>query len=167
VAYGLAQFAADCRAALLTDAGPAGREWARRYTARACADPGFVAAHLGPGERSVRKLLYEDPELRFLILAHVQGALDIPPHDHGPTWAIYGQAGGITEMTDWQVVERPQAGLPGTAVRLRSYRLMPGMAQLYDAGALHSLRTDGETRVVRIEGADLTGIKRDRFEIAA
>ncbi|MGC2123678.1 MAG: hypothetical protein WA652_12565, partial [Xanthobacteraceae bacterium] len=71
MAYTLDQFAADCRAALLKDAGPAGRELVRQYTEKACADPDFVAAHLGPNETSDRKILYEDPDLHFCILAHV------------------------------------------------------------------------------------------------
>ena len=46
--YTLEQFSADCRAALLKDPGPAGRELVRQYTEKACSDPEFVAKHLGP-----------------------------------------------------------------------------------------------------------------------
>src|SRR5262249_51454738 len=48
MAYTLDQFAADCRAALLKDAGRAGREHVRQSTEKACADRDFVARHLGP-----------------------------------------------------------------------------------------------------------------------
>ena len=53
-------------------------------------------------------MLYEDPELGFTILAHgYVGAKGSKPHDHGPSWAIYGQAAGETIMTDWDCLARP------------------------------------------------------------
>ena len=135
---------------------------------KACADPDFVATHLGPGADAERKVLYEDPDLHFCILAHVyQGAKSSSPHDHGPSWAIYGQAVGVTEMTDWRLVEKPANGQPGKVARVRTYKLTPGMAHLYGEGVLHSPRRETDTRLIRIEGIDLTKVKRDKFEIAA
>ena len=91
MAYTLEKFVADCRAALMKDPGPAGRELARQYTERACSDPDFVAKHLGPDNHDDRKILYEDPDLKFCILAHVyKGHKNSNPHDHGPSWAVYG-----------------------------------------------------------------------------
>ena len=43
MSYTLEQYSADCRAALLKDPGPAGREVVRQYTEKACSDPDFVA----------------------------------------------------------------------------------------------------------------------------
>jgi hypothetical protein len=40
-------------------------------------------------------------------------------------------------------------------------------AHLSNEGDLHSLRRESETRLIRIEGVDLTTVKRDKFEIAA
>ena len=71
MSYTIEQFAADCRAALLKDPGPAGRELVRQCTEKACADPDFVARHLGPQEDAERKILYRDPDLHFCILGHV------------------------------------------------------------------------------------------------
>ena len=168
MSYTLEQFSADCRAALLKDPGPAGRELVRRYTAKASSDPDFVARHLGPGMDSERKVLYEDPDLHFCILAHAyRGARHSPPHDHGPSWAIYSQVSGVTEMTDWRLLEKPAGERPGKVARVRTYTLTPGTAHLYNEGDLHSPRRDGDTRLIRIEGTDLTRIKRDRFEAAA
>jgi len=114
MAYTLDQFAADCRAALLKDAGRAGREHVRQLTEKACADRDFVARHLGPDVDAERTILYEDPDLHFCILGHVyKGAKTSAPHDHGPSWAIYGQATGETEMTDWRLVEKPTDGKAG------------------------------------------------------
>jgi len=168
MAYTIGQFAADCRAALLKDPGPAGRERVRQFTEKACADPEFVAKYLGPNEDAERKILYEDPDLHFCILAHVyKGAKNSSPHDHGPSWAIYGQAVGVTEMTDWRKLEKPADGQPGKVAKIRSYKMTPGMAYLYNEGDLHSPRRETDTRLIRIEGIDLAKVRRDKYEIAA
>jgi predicted metal-dependent enzyme (double-stranded beta helix superfamily) len=168
VSYSLEQFSADCRAALLKDPGPAGRELVRRYTERACSDPDFIAKYLGPDADAERRILYEDPDLHFCILAHVyKGAKNSTPHDHGPSWAVYSQVAGITEMTDWRLIEKPRDGRPGKVQKVRTYDLTPGTAHLYNEGDLHSPRRESETRLIRIEGVDLTKVKRDKFEVAA
>jgi predicted metal-dependent enzyme (double-stranded beta helix superfamily) len=168
MSYTLEQFSADCRAALLKDPGPGGRELVRQYTARASTDPDFVAKYLGPDADSDRRILYEDPDLHFCILAHVyRGARHSPPHDHGPSWAVYSQVAGVTEMTDWRLVQKPANGEPGKVEKVRTYKLTPGTAYVYNEGDLHSPRREGDTRLIRIEGTDLTRIKRDKFEVAA
>jgi hypothetical protein len=168
MSYTLERFSADCRAALSKDPGPAGRELVRQYTAKASCDPEFVAKYLGPEATSDRRILYEDPDLHFCILAHVyRGAKSSQPHDHGPSWAVYCQVAGVTEMTDWRLVAKPAAGQPGKVEKVRSYLLTPGTAHLYNEGDLHSPRRENETRLIRIEGTDLTKVKRDKFEIAA
>jgi predicted metal-dependent enzyme (double-stranded beta helix superfamily) len=168
VAYTLEQFAADCRAALTKDPGPAGRELVRQYTERACADPDFVAKHLGPDNNDDRKILYEDPDLRFCILAHAyKGEKNSNPHDHGPSWAVYGQVAGVTEMTDWRLLAKPENGAPGKVAKVKTYELTPGTAHVYNEGVLHSPRRAGDTKLIRIEGQDLSKIKRDKFEAAA
>jgi hypothetical protein len=168
MAYTLDQFAADCRAALLQDPGPAGRERVRQYTERACSDADFVAKHFGADNSVDRKILYEDPDLKFCILAHVyRGQRNSPPHDHGPSWAIYGQVAGVTEMTDWRLLQKPEHGAPGKVEKVRCYELRPGVAHVYNEGVLHSPARTGDTKLIRIEGQDLTKVKRDKFEIAA
>jgi len=168
MSYTLEQFSTDCRAALLKNPGPAGREMVRQFTARASSDPEFVAKYLGPDATADRKILYEDPDLHFCILAHVyRGARNSTPHDHGPSWAVYSQVAGDTEMTDWRLLQKPSGGQPGKVEKVRTYKLTPGVAHLYNEGDLHSPRRDGDTRLIRIEGTDLTKVKRDKFEVAA
>jgi hypothetical protein len=168
MSYTLEQFSADCRAALLKNPGPAGREMVRQFTARASSDPEFVAKYLGPDATADRRILYEDPDLHFCILAHVyRGARNRTPHDHGPSWAVYSQVAGETEMTDWRLLQKPSGGQPGKVEKVRTYKLTPGVAHLYNEGDLHSPRRDGDTRLIRIEGTDLTKVKRDKFEVAA
>ena len=110
----------------MKDPGPAGRELVRQYTERACSDPDFVAKHLGPDNNDDRKILYEDPDLRFCILAHVyKGEKNTNPHDHGPSWAVYGQVAGVTEMTDWQLLEKPRTARPARSRRCGPTRSRP------------------------------------------
>src|SRR5262249_36934180 len=114
---------------------------------------------------SERDLLYQDPELGFCILAHNnKGAKGGAPHDHGPSWAIYGQAAGETRMTDWDLVEPATDDKPGKARRRETYTLKPGDAHVYNEGVLHSPHRDGPTRLVRIEGTNLAKVKRRKFE---
>ncbi len=156
----LDQFAAECRKALQADPGPAGRQKVCALVEEVLTDPEFVAANIRP-DGPERKVLYEDPELGFTILAHAyQGAKNSQPHDHGPTWAIYGQAGGETIMTDWECLARPTETEPGKARRIRDYTLKPGMAHLYEPGVLHSPRRDGTTTLLRIEGVNVEKIRR-------
>jgi len=112
-----------------------------------------------------RKILYEDPELGFCILAHNHdGAKESQPHDHGPSWAIYGQARGETLMSDWTLVERATEDTPGKVRLARTYPLKPGMAHVYNEGDLHSPRREGPTRLIRIEGTNMDKVRRLRYE---
>jgi hypothetical protein len=71
-------------------------------------------------------VVYEDPQLGFCILAHrYTDARNGPPHDHGPSWAIYGQADGETVMSDWAVVEPARDGGRAKVKKLRDYTLTP------------------------------------------
>jgi predicted metal-dependent enzyme (double-stranded beta helix superfamily) len=160
----LQQFAADCHRLLAAEPGPAGRQKVRALLQEVLRDEAFVREHLGD-DVPERKVLYEDPQLGFCILAHVyQGAKESQPHDHGPSWAIYGQARGETIMTDWTAVERAAQGKPGKARAVRSYRLTPGMAHVYNEGDLHSPRRDGPTRLIRIEGTNMDRVERLSYE---
>ena len=161
MAYTLEDFAADCRAALQADDGPLGREAVRQCVVRALKDEDFLATHLSDGMSEERRIIYEDPELGFCICAHAyDGAKRGNPHDHGPTWAIYGQARGETEMTDWRLVTAPEDGRPGTVEQVRSYTLRPGEAHLYNPGDVHAPLRDGPTRPIRVEGQNTERVKR-------
>ena len=163
----LESFAQACSAAISADPGPGGRQKVCELVREVLKDPAFVATHI-KADGSERKVLFEDPVHKFAILAHsYHGAKDSAPHDHGPTWAIYGQATGETIMTDWEKVAAPVDGQPGTVRRVRDYSLTPGMAYVYEPGVLHSPRRDASTTLLRIEGFDLSTYKRDKYVAAA
>jgi len=168
MATSLKEFAAECHRLLSENPGPEGRETVRQALEKALVDEAFVAENLGPDNDSPRKVLFEDPELGFCILAHVRtGADESKPHDHGPTWAIYGQAVGVTEMTDWRKLKPAEDGKPGVVEPVQTYPLKPGMAKVYNEGELHSPRREGETRLIRIEGQNMATVKRDCYEAVA
>lgn len=166
MAYTLEQFAAACRSILEADPGPAGRQKVCAVVQDVLKDKAFVAKHLGD-DVPERKIIYEDPKLGFCILAHVnRGAKESNPHDHGTTWAIYGQAEGSTVMSDWEVLEPASAEKAGKVRRARSYTLEPGMAHVYNEGQVHSPRRDAPTRLIRIEGRNTELIKRYPYKEA-
>ncbi len=162
--YDLNRLSTEFRDILSKDSGPGGREKVRQVLEKALVDDAFVNAYLGPDNKDPRKILYEDPDMGFCIVAHVhEGAKDSKPHDHGSSWAIYGQAAGTTTMTEWKVT-RPRNGDEPAAVEAASvYEMTPGMAKLYDVGDVHSPSRAGPTRLIRIEGKNLDHVKRDPF----
>jgi len=157
----LMSFVAELKQALQTQPGRDGRESARQLLEQALGRPDFVNSVLTPSRTAEREVVYQDEELKFCVCAHVyQGAKTSLPHDHGPTWAIYGQAEGETEMSDWRLVEPAIDGKPARAEKTKTYRMQPGDAHLYDIGDVHSPRRDAPTKLIRIEGEDTEKIQR-------
>ena len=167
MAYELEQLAADIRAALSAEPGVAGRQACCRLVEKALRDDAFISAHLrdrAPGAEP-REVLYEDPELGFCICGHVYGdAAHSEPHDHGPTWAIYGQARGRTEMTDWRIVETGDGDKAALVELAETYALEPGQARLYDIGAVHAPRRAHPTKLIRIESQNLDNVERSKIK---
>ena len=114
MSYDLDQFIADCRTFAEARSRPRRPREGPRASRAAFEQPGFrratIAATMSP--RGL-KVLYEDPELGFQVLAHINDKARVsPPHDHGASWAIYGQATIYTDMIEWEREddgERPQA----------------------------------------------------------
>ena len=157
--YTLEQFSSECHRILAEDPGVEGRKKVCALVQDVLKDEDFVATHLRD-DVPERKILYEDPELDFCILGHVNhGARESKPHDHGPTWAIYGQARGKTIMSDWALLEPAAADKPGKVRLVKEYTLTPGVAHLYNEGDLHSPRREGPTRLIRIEGRNVKKIR--------
>ena len=164
--YTLEQFSVACRLILTEDPSPEGRKKVRTLVEDVLKDDGFIGTHVGD-DVPERKILYEDPALGFCILAHnYTGAKESQPHDHGPSWAIYGQARGETVMSDWSLVAPATDDKPGKVRYAGSYTLKPGMAHVYNEGDLHSPRREGPTRLIRIEGTNMDKVRRRAYEKA-
>jgi hypothetical protein len=160
----LEEFAEGCHRILKAEPGPEGRKKVCTLLEHMLKDEEFIATHLGE-EVPDRKVIYEDPELGFCILAHYnRGAKGSHPHDHGPAWAIYGQAMGETEMTDWELIEAASEDKPGKVRKARTYPLKPGMVHLYNEGDLHSPRREAATKLIRIEGKNMEKVRRLSYQ---
>ena len=167
MAYSLEQLSQDIRAALTADAGMAGKQKVCQYVSRALLDKEFVARHVTAETCKPRRVLYEDPELGFCICGHVYAeARAGSPHDHGPTWAIYGVAEGATEMTEWKIAKKGTGAAPILVEPVRSYEMKPGDCQVYETGVVHSPRMSPGTKLVRIEGSNLDHIQRSNIKAA-
>ncbi len=158
--FTLESFAADCQRLLKADPGPAGREKVRALVQEVLKDDDFVTKYINDNTPD-RQVIYEDSELGFCICAHVnREAREANPHDHGSSWAIYGQVFGETEMSDWEILEPAVEGKPGKVRRARVYALKPGMAHLYNVGDVHSPKRISTTGLIRIEGKNTQKMKR-------
>ena len=111
-------------------------------------------------------MLYEDPKLGFQVLAHINDKARVsPPHDHGASWAIYGQATKYTEMIEW---EREDDGSDPKHAKLKpvkKYRLTPGQAGIYQDGTIHSIDYPDYARFVRVTGTNLDKIDRIKIDL--
>ena len=165
--YTLEQLSGDIRMALKADPGKDGKDAVCKLVSKVLVDSDFVAKHLTADQCKPRKVLYEDPELGFCICGHVYpNAAHGGPHDHGPTWAIYGLAVGDTEMTDWRIVKKGEGGAPNLVEPAKTYVMRPGDSHFYDVGVVHSPKRDGLTKLVRIEGKNLDLVKRSNIKAA-
>jgi hypothetical protein len=164
--YTIETFAAECQHILKADPTAAGREKLRLLVEDVLKDKNFTGKYIN--ERTPeRQVIYEDADLGFCICAHMShGAKEANPHDHGSSWAIYGQALGETEMSDWEVLEKPQDGQPGKVRRARVYSLKPGMAHVYNEGDVHSPRRESTTGLIRIEGKNTQKMTRSPYKAA-
>jgi hypothetical protein len=167
MSYTLEQLASDIKATLKSDPNSAGKEKICALVSKACKDQDFVAQHLTADQCKPRKVLYEDADLGFCICGHVyDDKAEGKPHDHGHSWAIYGQAVGQTMMTDWKITTKGEGDRPSLVVAERSYAMNPGDVKFYDVGVVHSPNRQLPTKLIRIEGANLDHVKRSNIKAA-
>src|SRR3954465_14683088 len=125
--YTLDAFTKAAKAALASDNSPAGRETARRLLATLLTNKQFVDEAVGPSAPTGTRKLYEDKELGFVVLAHVNAkGHKSPPHDHGSSWAVYGQAIKYTDMTVYRRLDGGTDAGDAKLEKVKSYRLEPG-----------------------------------------
>ena len=165
MAYQLDEFIADCRSILSRDPGPQGREEVRTRLEHLLQNADFVREHCEEAPRGLH-VLYEDPKLGFQILAHINDKARVsPPHDHGASWAIYGQATHYTDMIEWDRVDDGSNPEKANLKPVKKYRLMPGHAGIYQDGKIHSIDYPDHSRFVRVTGTNLDQIHRVRFDL--
>ena len=159
MAYSLVDFCGDVREILAANDDHHGRDQVRWKLEALLGDPGFRAAYLGAGEEGLAQI-YEDPDFGFCVLAYNMTApRTSPPHDHGDSWAVYGQALGYTDMTIWSQ--------PGDGNRIeptRTFRLEAGRAGLFDVREIHSISYCRGAKFVRVTGVDMSDEPRRVFD---
>lgn len=166
MAYEFSQFCTDSRKILQADLGPKGREKIKDNLERLLANPDFIAAECGPSAKTGIRTIYRDEETHFNVLVHVYSeGKKGPPHDHGRSWAVYGQAAEWTDMTIWK---RKDDGTKEGFANLEekeTFRLNVGMAGKFDIGDIHSIHFPDGARFVRVTGTDLDTIPTNRFNL--
>lgn len=163
--YSLDQFTEETRAALKADSGPAAHEKVRANLEKLLKDPDFIAAQCGPDAEPGIRTIYRDKDTGFNVLVHIyKEGKKGPPHDHGRSWAVYGQASEWTDMTLWERKDDGSKEGFADVEEKETFRLEPGMAGKFEIGQIHSIHFPDGAKFVRVTGTDLDAIPTNRFD---
>jgi predicted metal-dependent enzyme (double-stranded beta helix superfamily) len=160
--YMLANFCNDLSATLKAKGQNGLPDVARKLT-ELLNNSEFVAETFNDDTPIGRRVLWHDPDTDAYVLAHVQeGGKVGKPHSHGASWAIYGTARGVTEMTEWKRIN-PESEEGAVLEKTRHYALGPGQTRGYASGAIHNTAHPHKAWVIRVTGTDLDAIPRYHF----
>jgi hypothetical protein len=160
--YSLTDFCTDLSTTLKAK-GDSGLPEIARKLAELLRNPAFVSETFAEDTPIGRRELWHDPQTDVYVLAHVQeGGKVGKPHSHGASWAIYGTARGVTEMTEWRRINPPdEAG--AVLEKAGTYALRPGETKAYPSHVIHSTAHPQKAWVIRVTGTDLDAIPRYHF----
>lgn len=166
MAYTYDQFRADCRETLLAAPNEEGRKKVIGLLERLLENEEFIAEHLGPDATPGRPVIFQDPDTDFCVQIHIHGNTGGgTPHDHGPSWAIYGQAVSYTDMTAYRRLDDGKTeGLAELEIA-REFRMNPGDVGLFDVGEIHSIKFEKGCHVVRITGTHLDKVGHNIYDM--
>ena len=134
--------------------------FAERNEHEGCGHAQGAAEH---GDRLAADVKVVLPVSAVDVLAHVQQAgKGGKPHSHGASWAVYGNATGVTEMTEWKRVN-PETDDHAVLTATERYVLNVGDTHTYGPGVIHSTAHPEKAYVVRVAGTDLDAIPRFKF----
>src|SRR5262245_7502013 len=167
MAYTLDQFCADHHA-LLTSGQPLSQTLPKiaEKLSGLLKNPTFVAETFNDDTPVGRRTLHHDKDTDVYVLAHVyEGPKKGSPHNHGASWAVYGTARAVTNMTERR---RTNPETEGQAVLgpVERYALGPGDTRAYGPGVLHSTEHPRKAWVIRVTGTDVDAIQRFRYKPA-
>jgi len=165
MAYTLENLAGDIRQTLKDSPNNEGSSDICQFVEQALGDEIFISTHFGADKTRPRHIIYEDPDYGFCICVHIShDAKNGNPHDHGSSWAVYGQAEGVTEMTHWRIVEPAVGDCAALVEQVETLVMQPGMAHFYNVSDIHAPNRSGKSMLLRIEGANLDNIKRSKIK---
>ena len=163
MAYTLDQFCTDTHALLKAQPLDAALPKVAERLSELLINPAFVAETFSDATAAGRRELFHDSELDFHVLAHVQeGGKTGKPHSHGTSWAIYGNAMNVTEMTEYRRVN-PDSEENVVLEPASKYALRPGQTRSYGPGVIHSTAHPEKAWVIRVTGTDLDKLPRYRL----
>jgi predicted metal-dependent enzyme (double-stranded beta helix superfamily) len=163
MAYTLDNFCADAHAILKANPLDQALPQVAERLGNLLVNPQFVAATFNDDMPPGKRELYHDPELDFYVLAHVQEPGKTgKPHSHGNSWAIYGNAKAVTDMTEWRRVNS-ESDAHYELVASSKYGLGPGQTRSYGPNVIHSTAHKAKAWVIRITGTDLDKLPRYHF----
>tara|TARA_R110000868_G_scaffold7354_3_gene39972 strand:- start:5795 stop:6343 length:549 start_codon:yes stop_codon:yes gene_type:complete len=166
MSYTLQDFCAEIHEILADENNPTGREKVRVKMEQLLANKTFIDQFCGPDKPVGVHKLNEDPTTGAVVLSHVMGeGTTSPPHDHGNSWAIYGQATEHTVMTEWDRTDDGSDDQNISMEETKKYRLDPGQAGLFDVGVVHSIEYPDNACFVRVTGVNLDGIDRKAYNL--
>ena len=100
------------------------------------------------------------------MLCHVFTAgSESPPHNHGNSWAIYGQAAGVTDVKIWRRKDHSTATGHADVEVAEQYKLPTGKAGLFNPGVIHSVAFTTGSRYIRVTGTDLNKLDQDVYDL--
>ncbi len=168
MAYDLEDLCRDCHEIL--DARARAPPSSRRCASRSRASSPTRRSSSGPAAPRRSKGCTSSTRtasLGFQVLAHINEKPRVsPPHNHGESWAVYGQATGYTDMTEFRRVDDGADPAHAKLEVTRKYRLNPGEVGIYASTAIHSIDYPAKSRFIRITGTNLDRIYRDAFDPA-
>ena len=165
MAYDLLEFCKDCRQAISIHEKDTALETIRERLEVLLRNQTFVSQYCSPTNKTGVHTLHHDKKFGFMVISHVpEHSRQSPPHDHGHSWAIYGQAVGYTDMSRFERID--DGSVPGNAhvKKINDFRLEPGFAGTFGPGEIHSIRFSEGARFIRVTGTDLSRITTRKFD---
>lgn len=164
MAYTLLNLCADCRAIVqASNEVETGLPQIADKLRLLLANPAFIASTFDDGMGPGKRVLHHDPVTDVYVMAHVQQAgKGGAPHSHGTSWAVYGNALGHTDMTEWRRVN-PESDDHVVLEPAERYSLRPGQSRAYGPGVIHSTAHPEKAWVIRVTGTDLDKLPRYHF----
>ena len=161
MSYSLDDFCSDGRDLMARNNNREGRDKMRQNLEKLLVDADFQAEYLEHDRTTGLEQIYEDPDYGFCVLIYnMDEPRTSPPHDHGSSWAVYGQAREHTDMTVWRRTDPDGGDDKANLEAVETFRLTPGKAGLFDIGDIHSIDYPAKAKFVRVTGTDMNAETR-------
>tara|TARA_X000001036_G_scaffold430528_2_gene463341 strand:+ start:646 stop:1158 length:513 start_codon:yes stop_codon:yes gene_type:complete len=157
LSYLLEDFCEDCSLSLANSEMP--QEEIRRSMEKLLSETDFIEKYFSSEAEVGINVIHEDDKTGFQVLTHIYAnGKESPPHDHGTSWAVYGQAVKHTDMTIWRRTDNGANENQAIVEPEKTFRLNPTMAGIFEIGKIHSIKFPDGARFLRVTGTNLNKI---------